>query len=135
METQNHWLSLVAPDVAHPACPDGRRANFAISSEEVNVRVKEEGQSGRELVDVESAGLTEFHVAEAVRQREGELCAAVARLRGMGSRIPTAACNAARLSGVFHEVTNEAQVRFRREDPPFCAMYSLKMSVCSVPSS
>ena len=63
-----------AVHVAQPAGPDPpRRAELRDLLEEVDVRVEEERQAGREPVDVQAARQAELDVAEAVGQREGEL--------------------------------------------------------------
>ena len=112
-------LGLRAVDVAQPARPDAAGgAELRDLLEEVEVGVEEEGQAGRELLDVQPAGQAQLDVGEAVGQRVGEL------LRGGRAGLAdVVAGDADRLVGrdvlgaVLHEVADEAQVRLGREQP------------------
>jgi hypothetical protein len=65
---------LRAEAVAHDARPQAARgAELGDLLEEVVVRVEEEAQLRRELVDVEPRGERGFDVGDAVGQREGDL--------------------------------------------------------------
>ena len=108
-----------AVDVAHPARPDpAGRTELGDLLEEVDVGVEEEGQSGGEDVDVETAGEPELDVPEPVRKREGEL------LRGRRAGLAdVVAGDGERLVGrdllgaVLHQVADQAQVRLGAEEP------------------
>ena len=112
-------LGRGAVDVAHPACPDPARGpELGDLLEEVDVRVEEERQAGREHVDVQAAGQAELDVAEAVGERERQL------LRGGRSGLPdVVAGHRQRLvvgylgGAVLHQVADQPQVRLRREQP------------------
>ncbi len=66
--------ALRAVALAQLARPDPpRRAVLGDLLEEVDVRVEEEGEPGREVVDREPAGHGRLDVGEAVGEREGEL--------------------------------------------------------------
>ena len=112
-------LGLRAVDVAHPARPDpARGAELRDLLEEVDVRVEEERQPGRELVDVEAAGEAQLDVAEAVGERERQL------LRGRRAGLAdVVAGDRERLvrrdvrGAVLHQVADQAQVRLGREQP------------------
>src|SRR5207244_7119679 len=62
------------PIFSHLARPDpAGRAVFGQLLEEIVVRVEEEGETGRELVDLQAAVDPPADVLHAVRQGEGEL--------------------------------------------------------------
>ena len=110
---------LRAVDVAHPARPDAAgRPELRDLLEEVDVRVEEERQAGREPLDVEAARQAQLDVAEAVGEREREL------LRGRRAGLAdVVAGDRQRLVGrdlggaVLHQVADQAQVRLGREQP------------------
>jgi hypothetical protein len=73
---RSHWAALVgrAVHVPHPPGPDPpRRTELRDLLEEVDVRVEEEAQAGRELIDVQPAAQAQLDVAEAVGQRVRQL--------------------------------------------------------------
>jgi hypothetical protein len=112
-------LALRAVDVPHPARPDAARgAELGDLLEEVDVRVEEEGQAGREDVDVQPARQPQLHVPETVRQGVRQL------LRGRRPGLAdVVAGDRQRLVGgdagraVLHQVADEAQVRLGLEEP------------------
>ena len=60
--------------IAQPSRPDPARSpEFCDLFEEVNVGIEEERQSGCEGVHLETAGLPQFHVGEAVGECERQL--------------------------------------------------------------
>ena len=127
-----------AVDVAQPARPDPAGGpELRDLLEEVDVRVEEERQPGRERVDVEPAGQAEFDVAEAVGERERQL------LRGGRAGLTDVVAGHRQWLVRGHRSAAKYSIRSpisRRcgsggKSHSFCAMYSLKMSVCSVPFS
>ena len=108
-----------AVDVAHPARPDpARGAELGDLLEEVDVRVEEEAQPGREDVDVEPARAAQLDVGEAVREGEGELLR-----RGRAGLPDVVAGHRQRLvardlrGAPLDQVGDQAQVRLGREQP------------------
>ncbi|CAM5631253.1 hypothetical protein STENM36S_07638 [Streptomyces tendae] len=133
-------LRLVGPrpvHVPHPPRPDpARRAELGDLLEEVEVRVEEEGEAGREDVHVEAAAEPQLHVPEAVGERVRQL------LRGRRARLADVVPgDGERLVGGDARRAYSIRSPIRRrcgsgwKSHSFWAMYSLKMSVCSVPSS
>ena len=108
-----------AVGLAQLARPDPpRRAVLGDLLEEVDVRVEEEAQAGREVVDVEPAGHQLLDVGEAVLEREGELLgggrAGLADVvAGDGDRVPARHLARAPL----HHVAEQAHRRVDREAP------------------
>ena len=108
-----------AVDVPQAACPDTAcGAELGDLLEEVDVRVEEEGQSGRETVDVQTPGQAQFHVAEAVGQGVGEL------LGGRGPRLPDVVSGHRQrfvrrnvLRAVLHQVADQPQLWPGRVQP------------------
>ena len=104
-----------AVDVPHPAGPDpAGGAELGDLLEEVQVRVEEEGQAGREGVHVQAAGQAQLHVAEAVGEGVRQL------LRGRRAGLAdVVAGDRQRLvrrdvgGAVLHQVADQPQVRAR----------------------
>ena len=118
---RSYWAFSVcrAVDVAQPAGPDpAGRAELGDLLEEVDVRVEEERQPGRELLDVQAAGQAQLDVGEAVGQRVGEL------LRGGRAGLADVVAGDRDrlvrrdvLGAVLHQVADQAQVRLGGEQP------------------
>ncbi len=107
-----------AVPVAHPPGPDATRGPvLGDLLEEVDVRVEEEGQAGRELVDREPCRRPGLDVREPVRQRERELLGGGAPgladvVPGHRDRVP-----ARHLGGAeAHRVGDDPHRRAGRED-------------------
>src|SRR5207244_9967073 len=67
-------LLLRAVSLAHPARPDPPGgAELRDLLEEIDVRIEEEGETGREIIDVHSALEARVDIGHAVRKGEGQL--------------------------------------------------------------
>ena len=105
--------------IPHPARPDPPGCTeFRDLLEEVDVRIEEERQTRGEPVDVHPAGQTQFDITETVRQRVGQF------LRGRRTGLPDVIAGHRKrfvvghlLGAELHQVADQPQVRFRREDP------------------
>ena len=109
-----------AVDVAQPARPDPPGGpELGDLLEEVEVGVEEEGQPGREHVDVQPPRQAQLDVGEPVGQRVRQL------LRGRRAGLADVVAGDAEiglyagivLGAVLHQVADEPQVRLRREEP------------------
>src|SRR5215213_4515652 len=69
----SHDFGLFAPKVSRSSRAQTRRAVLRDLLEEVDLRVEEEAQARREVVDVEAARHRLLHVGEPVLEREREL--------------------------------------------------------------
>ncbi len=120
MEPQPHrLLAGGAIHVAGPPSPDpASGTELGDLLEEVKVGVEEEGQPGGKNVDVQAARLAQLEVSETISEGERQL------LRGRGSRLPDVIAGDRhrfvgrdRAGGVFHQVTDQPQMRLGRKEP------------------
>ena len=131
-------LGRRAVDVAQPAGPDpAGGAELRDLLEEVQVRVEEEATARGRTARRPARG-----TAPAPRRRTRRPACTPAparrssRPRGCGSRTPRSACSAG-ISAAQYSIRSPIRRRCGSgaNSHSFCAMYSLKMSVCSVPLS
>src|SRR5205807_7391481 len=108
--------AVAIPEPPRPDAPSGAVLRDLL--EEVDVRVEEEREALREVVDVQPPLLAELHIAEPIGEREGQFL-----LRGRAGLADVIAGDADRvelrhlLRAERDEVADQPKVRARREDP------------------